>query len=73
MDWEDPDGIKIYKVVKNVEGEYSTMPADRETPLGWTDTGMSGTLDECTDYVGEVWTDMRLLSIRKVIEEQGHT
>ena len=35
------------------------------------DTGVAGTKEECLAHVKEVWTDMRPLSLRKKMEEQG--
>ncbi len=60
-----------YKVVINHEEQYSIWPADRETPEGWTDTGEQGTRRECQAYIEEVWTDMRPLSLRQKIKQQG--
>ncbi|HKP35224.1 MAG TPA: MbtH family protein [Pyrinomonadaceae bacterium] len=60
----------IFKVVVNAEEQYSIWPADRENALGWNDVGKTGTKQECWDYVKEVWTDMRPLSLRKKTEEQ---
>jgi MbtH protein len=38
--------------------------------LGWNEVaGKSGTKQECLDYIEEVWTDMRPLSLRKKMEE----
>jgi MbtH protein len=65
---EDPT---IYKVVINHEEQYSIWPADRENALGWSDAGKTGTKQECLDYIKEVWTDMRPLSLRKKLEEQA--
>ena len=59
----------VYKVVLNHEEQYSIWPAHRENPLGWRDGGKSGTKQECLDYIKEVWTDMRPLSLRKKMEE----
>jgi MbtH protein len=59
----------VYKVVVNHEEQYSIWPADRENALGWNDAGKQGTKDECLDYIKEVWTDMRPLSLRKKMEE----
>jgi MbtH protein len=39
--------------------------------LGWTDAGKSGSKQECLAYIKEVWTDMRPLSLRKKMQEQG--
>ena len=61
----------IYKVVVNHEEQYSIWPADRENALGWSDAGKTGTKQECLDYIKEVWTDMRPLSLRKQMEAQG--
>ena len=52
-----------YKVVINHEEQYSIWPVDREIPLGWSATKKSGSRRECLDYIEEVWTDMRPLSL----------
>ena len=62
--YDEADTV-IYVVVVNHEKQYSIWPADREKPLGWRDTGKSGAKAECLAYFGEVWTDMRPLSLRK--------
>jgi MbtH protein len=61
----------IYKVVVNHEEQYSIWPADRANPPGWTDAGKSGTKEECLAHIDEVWKDMRPLSLRKRMEQQG--
>ena len=65
---EDDDN-RTYKVVMNHEEQYSIWPADRANPLGWSDAGKSGSKQECLDYVKEVWTDMRPLSLRRRMEQ----
>ncbi len=65
----DREDTTIYKVVVNEEEQYSIWPADRENPLGWKDAGFSGQKQECLDYIKEIWTDMRPLSLRKKMEE----
>ena len=67
MSWSDPDrdDSRIYKAVVNHQEQYSIWPADRENPLGWRDTGKTGTKVECLQYINEIWTDMRPLSLRK--------
>src|SRR5215510_12869126 len=71
MSWSDPDreDTTIYKVVVNHEEQYSIWPEYKENPLGWRDAGKSGLKAECLDYIKEVWTDMRPLSLRKKMEE----
>lgn len=59
----------IYKVVVNHEEQYSIWPAERENPPGWRDAGKTGNKPQCLEYVQEVWTDMRPLSLRKRMEE----
>ena len=59
----------LYKVVVNQEEQYSIWPVHRQNPLGWNDAGRSGTKAECLDYIKEVWTDMRPLSLRKRMEQ----
>ncbi len=68
MSWEEEDNT-IYAVVINHEEQYSIWPVDRELPLGWTAVGKTGLKQECLDYIEEVWTDMRPLSLRKKMEE----
>ncbi|MEM8531173.1 MAG: MbtH family protein [Chloroflexota bacterium] len=59
-----------YKVVINHEEQYSIWPADRDNPLGWRDAGKQGIKQECLDYINDVWTDMRPLSLRKEMQQQ---
>jgi MbtH protein len=59
----------IYKVVVNHEEQYSIWAVDRENALGWRDADKSGSKAECLEYIENVWTDMRPLSLRKHMEE----
>ncbi len=61
---EFPDKLR-YKVVINHEEQYSLWPVDRANPSGWKDTGKSGSKQQCVDYIEEVWTDMRPLSLHR--------
>lgn len=70
MDRDEKEDLRIYKVVMNHEEQYSIWPADRENALGWNDAGKSGPKQECLDYIKEVWTDMRPLSLRKAMAER---
>jgi uncharacterized protein YbdZ (MbtH family) len=65
----DREDNTIYKAVMNHEEQYSIWPADRENPAGWRDTGKVGSKAECLEYIKEVWTDMRPLSLRQQMEE----
>lgn len=71
MKGDEKEDATIFKVVVNLEEQYSIWPADRKNRPGWRDTGKSGTKDECLDYVRNVWTDMRPASLRKKTEESG--
>lgn len=66
---DEQEDTTIYKVVVNHEEQYSIWPEGRELPLGWRDAGKSGLKAECLEYIKEVWTDMRPLSLRKKMEE----
>jgi MbtH protein len=68
---DEQEDKTIYKVVVNHEEQYSIWPSYRENPLGWHDVGKSGLKQECLDYIKEVWTDMRPLSLRKKMEESA--
>ncbi len=68
---QDEEDTTVYKVVVNHEEQYSIWPEDRENPLGWFDAGKSGLKADCLDYINEVWTDMRPLSLRQHMEEQA--
>jgi len=72
MTWNENDNEQQYKVVVNHEEQYSIWPADRENALGWRDAGKRGSKEECLAYIGEVWTDMRPLSLRKKMESSEH-
>lgn len=61
----EPDDAAIYKVVVNDEEQYSIWPSGKDNALGWKDAGKSGSREECLAYIGEVWTDMRPLSLRR--------
>ncbi len=65
MSHDDSEDTTLYKVVVNHEEQYSIWPSDREIPLGWRDAGKSGPKAECLQYIQEVWTDMRPLSLRE--------
>lgn len=58
----------LYEVVINEELQYSMWPAGEQLPAGWKLAGKSGTKQECLDYIKEVWTDMRPLSLRKKLD-----
>ncbi len=66
---DEREDLTNYKVVVNHEEQYSIWPADRDNPLGWSDAGKSGTKAECLAFIKEVWTDMRPLSVRRLMEE----
>ena len=68
---EEREDTTTYKVVVNHEEQYSIWPKQRDLPLGWKPDGFSGTKQQCLDHIKEVWTDMRPLSLRKKMEEQG--
>lgn len=62
---DEQDDNQTYLVVLNDEEQYSIWLADREIPAGWRTDGTQGTRAECLAHIGEVWTDMRPLSLRR--------
>ncbi|KOV78044.1 MbtH family NRPS accessory protein [Nocardia sp. NRRL S-836] len=56
-------------VVVNHEEQYSIWPADREPPSGWRTVGVTGSEDECLDWIEREWTDLRPLSLRRAMAE----
>lgn len=69
MSWNEEEDKTIYNVVVNHEEQYSIWPTDREIPRGWNAVGKTGLKQECLEYIKEVWTDMRPLSLRKAMEQ----
>jgi MbtH protein len=65
---DESEDTTTYRVLVNHEEQYSLWPSYLDIPLGWSDTGKNGPKAECLDYVREVWTDMRPLSLRKQME-----
>jgi len=62
-----------YTVVRNHEEQYSIWPQGKDLPPGWEAMDKSGPKEECLQYIGEVWTDMRPLSLRKKMDEAQHS
>jgi MbtH protein len=60
---------ETYAVVVNGEEQYSIWPDERDVPAGWRVVGKRGPKAECLQYIEEVWTDMRPLSLRKRMAE----
>lgn len=58
------NGIEFIVVV-NEEEQYSIWHKNREVPIGWKALDVSGTKEQCLDYIEKVWTDMRPKSIRE--------
>jgi MbtH protein len=58
----------VYTVVVNHEEQYSIWPKHKIIPQGWKEVGKEGLKPECLEYIDEVWTDMRPLSLRKRME-----
>jgi len=65
---DESEDTTPYKVVVNHEEQYSIWPAARENAPGWRDAGKQGTKAECLAHIGEIWTDMRPLSLRRQMD-----
>ena len=64
MNKDEIEDVSEYEVVLNLEEQYSIWPATKAIPAGWRAAGKRGKKAECLAFIGEVWTDMRPLSIR---------
>jgi MbtH protein len=62
------EDTRTYVVVLNHEEQYSIWFGERPLPLGWRSCEKTGTKQECLNYINEVWTDMRPLSVRQRME-----
>jgi MbtH protein len=62
--FDDNEG-RLYMVLVNDEEQFSLWPRDKSVPNGWRSVGKEGTRAECAQYVDEMWTDMRPLSLRR--------
>ena len=65
---DENEDTRVYKVVVNHEEQYSIWPEGRELPAGWREAGKSGPKADCLAHIKEVWTDMRPLSLRKLMD-----
>lgn len=65
MSLHDQEDTRTYIVLINEEEQYSLWLKDKKIPAGWHAVGKEGTKEECSQYVDEVWVDMRPLSLRK--------
>jgi MbtH protein len=66
---EEQTDDRPYRVVVNDEEQYSIWLADREVPAGWRAEGTEGARQDCLARIGEIWTDMRPLSLRRRMEQ----
>lgn len=61
----------IFQVVVNHEEQYSIWPDYKPVPNGWRTVGKSGVKQDCLNYIDQVWTDMRPLSLRQFMDNQA--
>jgi len=69
MSWGDEK--TEFLVVVNDEEQYSIWPSYKAVPAGWRVEGKRGLKAECLAYIDETWTDMRPLSLRKIMERDA--
>jgi MbtH protein len=73
MGWDEREDSTVYRVVVNIEEQYSIWPVDRELALGWNDTGKRGLKTEVLAWIDVVWSldNRRPLSLRKKMAENA--
>ncbi|MET9769933.1 MbtH family NRPS accessory protein [Streptomyces sp. NPDC006415] len=60
-----------FQVVVNDEEQHALWPARTEPPASWRAEGFTGSEEECMAHVDRVWEDIRPLSLRRRLAEQG--
>lgn len=65
----EEEDTREYVVLVNGEEQYSLWLAGQDIPKGWREVFPRSSKKACLDYVKEVWTDMRPLSVRKAMEK----
>jgi MbtH protein len=65
------DTDHTHRVVVNDEEQYSIWPASRRIPAGWHHVGVTGSEEECLAWIGTYWTDLRPLSLRRLVGSDG--
>ena len=68
---ENDESRETFRVVVNHEEQYSIWPDYKQIPAGWREVGKAGAKQDCLDYINQVWTDMRPLSLRKAMEARA--
>lgn len=66
---DEEDDQFFYDVVINDEEQYSIWVTTSDPPAGWRRVGKSGPKADCLDYINQVWTDMRPLSLRRAMAD----
>jgi len=69
----EEEDTREYVVLVNGEEQYSLWLAGQEIPKGWREVFSRNNKKACLEYVKEVWTDMRPLSLRKAMAERNAT
>jgi MbtH protein len=69
MSWEDEEDTTTYKVIRSREGGYRVLPLISKTPVDWREVGKVGTRKGCLNYIEEVWTDRKIGSMSKIVDE----
>jgi MbtH protein len=57
----------LWRVLRNCEGRYSIARVTHPIPVGWTPVGSDAPRTICLDRIGELWTDMRPLSVQEAV------
>lgn len=64
------ENCESWRVVINLEDQYSIWPTFKPVAPGWREEGKTGTKEECLNHIKEVWTDMRPRSLKDLMEEK---
>lgn len=59
-----------WRVVINLEDQYSVWPTSKAIPPGWSEGGKEGSKEEYLSFIKEVWVDMRPRSLRVLMDQK---
>ena len=54
-----------FVVLINHEEQYAIWPAGKPVPDKWRSADVTGSREQCLDYIRNAWSDMRPLSVRQ--------
>jgi phthiocerol/phenolphthiocerol synthesis type-I polyketide synthase D len=68
----DTAALPCFRVLTNAQGRYSLWPAVKEVPAGWREALAASSKEDCLEFVGRNWTQLRVRpAMSKEFEQEG--